>query len=784
MPPCAGTTRDISIRFPPSGKSLAGEAVAKRQADGGTGVAGHPLTRRQLLAAIGGGAIALGGGAATTMPRALGVQIDASPPAVGPAPPVDSILPTIADKAAELQYDPARIFRYVADSVRYEPYSGILRGAKGTLWAQAGNSADKALLLAALLDEALVTYRFAVGPLDDATAKELAASANRPPADAEARLEQVLFATNARASAGGLSAQQRQEFESLPAQGRAMLDRSRSDVAFHAALVQHALTEHGVTLPAAGDGLPALERSQHVWLQVADGPAWIDHDPSLVGIATGKALARASQTVEQLPPELHHRLTFRVDAEVVTGGQPARTTLATQQALAADLAGVPVTILNARPESFKALGLTIGGLLEGTRQYLPYIVIGETALPGTLFGFHAGSGGNAALDGASGGLEGETTAEWLVIEVASPDGATATIERAIFDRVGYARRASKRPVDVASLPPVIMTADPATGSEDYLPARTMMALSIAGGGTPLAAFEAGQSMNDAITALGAAPLGWQVLRDIIAVDAHDAAGRQFVLDAPNIVAFVIEPAGAGEAATVRLSLDILHRSLAATGPGAGAVDARIAGGVLAAVAERMTVTGAGTAPALGGTPATGALPDLLPNVLDLFEEADRQRVPIVLVTSTAPVDLAANGHGAEAVARIEAAVAAGVLVVVPQRPVVVGGVPYSGWWQIDPATGATIDVFQNGRGPEMTEEAVVDEVEVQNGEVWRRLGCQMIAFAAAQVLLAFFGTYWVTGSGKGGGVAAATVGLGKAADIYKQETSKNTKGSELCRSVG
>lgn len=738
------------------------------------------LTRRQLLAAIG-GALTLGGAGAVALPRALGAQIDASPPARGPAPVADSILPTIADKAAELQYDPQRIFRYVADTVRYEPYSGVLRGPRGTLWAQAGNAADKTLLLAALFDVALVTYRFAVGTLDDTTANKLAASAHYP-AGAEAHLEQVLFATNGRASGKNPSAQQRQDFQAMPAQGRALLDRGRSELDFHASLIQQTLTEHGVTLPAVAAGLSPLERNQHVWLQVADGPAWVDHDPSFAGAASGKALTKPSQTLDQLPPEMHHRLTFRIDAEVVTGGVPARTTLATQQALAADLVGVPVTILNARPESFKALGLAIGGLLEGTRQYLPYIVIGETALPGALFGFHTGSGGNAALGAEAGGLEGETTAEWLVIDVTSPDGATSTVERAIFDRVGYARRASKQPVDAAGLPPVTMTADPATGSEDYLPARTMMTLSIAGGGTPLAAFESGQSMTDAMVALGVAPLGWQVLRDILAVDAH-ASDRQFTLDAPNIVAFVIEPAGQGDAATVRLSLDILHRSLAGSGAtGDGAIHPRVAGGVLAAVAERLTVTGAG--PASVGTPAAGGPSNLLPNVLDLFEEADRQRVPVALVSASAPLDLAASGHAAEAVARIQTALAAGALVVVPRQPVAIGGASWTGWWQIDPATGATIDVFQNGRGPEMTEEAVVDEAEVQNGEVWRRLGCQMIAFAAAQVLLAFFGTWWVTGSGKGGGVAAAAVGLGKAGDIYKQETSKGTKGSDLCRSVG
>ena len=69
----------------------------------------------------------------------------------------------IADLALELDYDLDAIFRFVADEIAYEPYPGILRGALGTLQARAGNSADKALLLAALLDASLIRYRFARG---------------------------------------------------------------------------------------------------------------------------------------------------------------------------------------------------------------------------------------------------------------------------------------------------------------------------------------------------------------------------------------------------------------------------------------------------------------------------------------------------------------------------------------------------------------------------------------------------------------------------------------------
>ncbi len=89
----------------------------------------------------------------------------------------------IAAEAFELDYDLDSIFRFVSDEIAYEPYPGILRGALGTLQARAGNSADKALLLAALLDASLIPYRFARGSLDEAASAQLL---DTLPVDAEA----------------------------------------------------------------------------------------------------------------------------------------------------------------------------------------------------------------------------------------------------------------------------------------------------------------------------------------------------------------------------------------------------------------------------------------------------------------------------------------------------------------------------------------------------------------------------------------------------------------------
>src|SRR6266508_763764 len=139
------------------------------------------LSRRTLLWLLGGTA-----GASVLGTRLWTGVASAGESAVSPTIPQPSVpgpelvppdVPTAAELAANLEWDVDKMFRYVADEVQYDPYAGALRGSVGTLWGMAGNSVDQALLLASLLDEALVPYRFAIGEVDEATSAKLVAAA-------------------------------------------------------------------------------------------------------------------------------------------------------------------------------------------------------------------------------------------------------------------------------------------------------------------------------------------------------------------------------------------------------------------------------------------------------------------------------------------------------------------------------------------------------------------------------------------------------------------------------
>src|SRR5690606_7270628 len=69
--------------------------------------------------------------------------------------------------AERLGSDPAALPAFIQRDIRFEPYLGSLRGARGALASGAANALDRSLLLAALLQRAGFTVEIASARLDE-----------------------------------------------------------------------------------------------------------------------------------------------------------------------------------------------------------------------------------------------------------------------------------------------------------------------------------------------------------------------------------------------------------------------------------------------------------------------------------------------------------------------------------------------------------------------------------------------------------------------------------------
>jgi hypothetical protein len=666
-------------------------------------IAGTRISRRDVLRALGlGGTVAVGAAfAASTLDvSARQEAILGAPEEIQPRLPGG---PTVEDTARELAYSIEKMFRFVADEVQYDAYAGALRGAKGTLWGMAGNSVDQAILLAELLGQALVPTRFVIGELDDDGETKLLNSMRLNEAMARARADQVLRlfpqrdeAHHVQATSESLTPEE--EFLQPLQESRAqLLETARSQLDAGLQTIEGALADADLPLPEFSVQLPDRERRQHVRVQYADGPLWIDLDPTMTNATPGQRLGSVADVIAELPVGLFHRIRLRLVAEIVSGGQPVRQDRLAYEARALDLTAVPLTVLHVRPEALKAAGMAVSEVIGGRLSYVPHVFVGEEVIVGEPIIFVTDDGVLDVFGEVT--REGDTLAEWLEIEVISPDAPARQADREIFDRIGLSRR-TKGDVSVDDIAPIELVDLPELG-EVYPPLATVIDVAAVGGMTPATYFEQDLSVDDFVSDSALPNFGYHYVRDSIQADIAAEIGYRTYLDRPNISLFVQTPIGVDEDEPVSQSfLDILHQGygFASIGSVETQGNPRMMMGILAHVAERNLLEG-----------AVEAVPQDLPasfeGVGHVFEAARRNDVPI---RTLAPgVSMHVIEASDEALIRIEAAIAEGYVVIVPDRPSELSGRSVTGWWEFDPLIGVVFDRMENGRSQDLGEYGVL-----------------------------------------------------------------------------
>ena len=74
--------------------------------------------------------------------------------------------PELTALADSLDYSPVKIFKWVYENVKYEPYYGSLKGAQATYLARGGNDTDQASLLLALFRAVGIPCRYVRGTVE------------------------------------------------------------------------------------------------------------------------------------------------------------------------------------------------------------------------------------------------------------------------------------------------------------------------------------------------------------------------------------------------------------------------------------------------------------------------------------------------------------------------------------------------------------------------------------------------------------------------------------------
>jgi transglutaminase-like putative cysteine protease len=323
----------------------------------------------------------------------------------------------MAAKAATFGPRASAALLFVRDRIRYEAYSGVLRGAEQTFLAGAGNSLDRSLLLASLLKLNGVTVRFASGHLSPAKAEKL--------------------------------------FDSMFDVGRGMpaADRVPGAAAFLARVTARGRRDADAIRTALGGKLPVgaaasrgdvlAEIEKHVWVQAQIDDQWVDLDSAFADAVPGRAYCDVEETFDQLPADSFQHVVVRVTADTLVDDAVSSATLLEVDFAAVDLLDKQI-FLTHTPAASTALG-GLGGASGGGGAWIPVLwVDGETHAGEPLDFVTGGQSGGGGFGLFGGGSDTNSSsafvAEWLEFDILFPDGRHEVTRRELVDRAGAAWR--------------------------------------------------------------------------------------------------------------------------------------------------------------------------------------------------------------------------------------------------------------------------------------------------------------------------------------------------------
>ncbi len=363
-------------------------------------------------------------------------------------------------------HDPQMLFRWVQQNTYWIPYHGVLRGPVGVLMDRQGNSLDRAILLAVLLQKAGYAVRLAHGELSREQALEVlprleaarVTAFTRPEASevAARKIHPVLAKYQMDNAVGNATVQSQQRFSAIASE----LHSRVSDQTDRLLKMIQRPEPAEAWAHSLEDAISAL--TDHWWVQGHQAWNWVDLD--LLAKSAGVSLATATQTtaIKDLPADLHHSITVRIIAEQWSGGTLTEHKTLEQLLRPSDLYGHSV-VLQFFPsewfdsDTFTSLQNHAGALAQ--HEWDAFLSVDRTLVTAGVLSEN-GDDSNAVKGGEMGGLatafsatmgikqkndNRQLSAVWIEYEIHVPQDKSRTIRRAVFDLLGASARSTPSP---------------------------------------------------------------------------------------------------------------------------------------------------------------------------------------------------------------------------------------------------------------------------------------------------------------------------------------------------
>jgi Transglutaminase-like superfamily len=591
------------------------------------------------------------------------------------------------------------LMRFIQEKIGFEPYTGVLRGARGTLLARAGNAADRALLLAHLLRQAGHQVRFAKGQLSyDQAEKLLRSSFSLPVAT-----------------------------DKLPPLINDLLANAEN----HFLLLGNALFEAGFEPPSTAAQAwrqAIIDTQQHTWVQIAESGQWIDIDPS-PDMQFGQALVTAEQISEELDEALFHQIELSLEIEVERAEERQHEQILELKATAAELAGIPLGLSHAIAGERVTAHFIVGDRVVESRPFvIPQRATRRAKGIGDLFG-----GIQDALNRLpSGPFDLEKTdqyaflAERLHVRTTGPI-ASRQATHVIVDTNGsgsvLVRDALEAVYGISVITGTIAETLPAAVLSDVKDPFSAVGVS-----KMLAAFN----------------LTYMFLRQQMPTSFFEPTFKPY-FHSPNILIAKVQ--GVGPQREIQLAIDLALKSYRIVPMketehrDALLFYNYLMNGVIDYTVERAILDDFESGHGVGA----------------LFETASNQNIGAraVIEPTTKDFKLSLTPEGKR---RIENSLREGNIVVVPDQRPTGWELRTLGWWEVNPSTGWTQDTTEEGYHSQSTEQLIIINQMLRTAPAVKRFGCIVaLAMTTAGSVVAQIGE-GLTAIGDPTGAVLITIG--------------------------